>query len=229
MNVLIYCKINRRPHWLRLSALVAGAALAPVAAAQSDTDATAEQLLQCDAITQPAEKLECVNAVIESVKSSRAAGQRPETAAGDATPTDSSSPGETLPAAARDGRAPATPATAPAPQRATSDRAQQGNDVLETIAVPSVVHQAATDRAESARENRPASIPFEATIVSVKTYSDGRFLVRLDNGERWRETQGTKVRTPKAGRTVEVYEGSLGGLRMKIEGVPQTAWVRRLD
>lgn len=68
--------------------------------------------------------------------------------------------------------------------------------------------------------------PFKATVVSVRIYSDGRFSVELDNGDVWRETEGSKVRTPKPGDSVEVRKGAGSGYRMKVDGIPRVAWVR---
>ena len=94
---------------------------------------------------------------------------------------------------------------------------------------PSVADSASLyDRNENWREHA-MPLPHEAEIVEVRMHHDGRFSVRLDTGEVWRETEGSRIRTPKPGQWVEVYKGTTGGYRMKIEGRPKLAWVRRVD
>jgi hypothetical protein len=66
-----------------------------------------------------------------------------------------------------------------------------------------------------------------AIIVRVWTHQDERFSVELDNGQRWRETQGSRVGKPKEGARVIISAGSFGGYRMKIDGITRKAWVRR--
>ena len=66
-----------------------------------------------------------------------------------------------------------------------------------------------------------------ATIVRVWMNHDQRFGVELDNGQKWREVQGTKVGKPKEGALVTISTGGFGGYRMKIDGIARKAWVRR--
>ena len=67
----------------------------------------------------------------------------------------------------------------------------------------------------------------EATIVRSWKNHDERFSVELDNGQIWRETQGTRVGQPKAGKSVKITKGRWGGYRMKVENIKKIAWVRR--
>ncbi len=66
-----------------------------------------------------------------------------------------------------------------------------------------------------------------ATIVRVTPQLDGRWSVTLDNGQVWRETQGSKVGLPDEGAAVELSKGRFGGYRMQIDGLYRTAWVKR--
>ena len=80
----------------------------------------------------------------------------------------------------------------------------------------------------STREKKSSVVDnIEATIVrSWKNY-DERFSVELDNGQIWRETQGTRVGQPKVGKSVKITKGRWGGYRMKVENIKRIAWVRR--
>lgn len=81
---------------------------------------------------------------------------------------------------------------------------------------------------KSTREKESSVVDnIEATIVrSWKNY-DERFSVELDNGQIWRETQGTRVGQPKVGKSVKITTGRWGGYRMKVENIKRIAWVRR--
>lgn len=68
-----------------------------------------------------------------------------------------------------------------------------------------------------------------AAIVRVWQNLDGRFSVELDNGQVWRETEGSRVGMPKAGSTVEVSTAALGSYQMKIDGIARKARVRRTN
>lgn len=81
------------------------------------------------------------------------------------------------------------------------------------------------DEEQVVEDDKPLSI--SATIVRSWRNHDGRFSVELDNGQIWRETQGTRVGFPKEGKSVEVFEGRFGGYRMRIEDIRKIAWVRR--
>lgn len=68
-----------------------------------------------------------------------------------------------------------------------------------------------------------------ATIVRVWQNLDGRFSVELDNGQVWRETEGSRVGMPKAGSAVEISTAALGSYQMKIDGIARKARVRRTN
>ena len=98
---------------------------------------------------------------------------------------------------------------------------------------------------EEEEEEEKLPLEMRATIVRSWRNNDGRFSVELDNGQTWRETQGSRVAgpsdnnlvwggrnasgagLPREGRSVEVFEGRFGGYRMRIEGITQLAHVRR--
>lgn len=84
--------------------------------------------------------------------------------------------------------------------------------------------------AEERRRNLPEIDTLHATIVEAWETIDGRFEVRLDNGQVWRETQRTRTtRFPKAGTPVRITTGSLGSFNMKFGNDNRLAGVRRTE
>jgi hypothetical protein len=70
---------------------------------------------------------------------------------------------------------------------------------------------------------------FTATITKSSKSGLYHFVVELDNGQVWEETDGSRrPGLPKVGQTVRVTEGRLGGYRMKIGSANKLSWVRRL-
>ena len=68
-----------------------------------------------------------------------------------------------------------------------------------------------------------------ATIVRVERSGINHFVVQLDNGQVWEETDGSRrQRLPSEGSAVVIYEGRFGGYRMKIGDDNRIAWVRQL-
>ena len=83
---------------------------------------------------------------------------------------------------------------------------------------------------EDIKEERKKSNVVEyiqATIVRSWRNYDGRFSVELDNGQNWRETQGTRAAISNKGASVIIMTGRLGGYRMRFENINKPAWVRR--
>lgn len=87
----------------------------------------------------------------------------------------------------------------------------------------------AARKAEKERKKREREASVSATITRVVTHQDDRFSVTLDNGQTWRETQGSRVGIPEVGATVELKRGRFGGYRMNIDGIVRTAWVKRTN
>ncbi len=123
-----------------------------------------------------------------------------------------------------------------APRAAQASEPQRHAEPTPTASVPAVsgpVAEAATPQPDSdygltpKKERKAEAESFAATIVRVWMHHDERFSVELDNGQRWRETQGTRVGKPKEGAMVTVSPGSFGSFRMKIDGISRKAWVRR--
>ncbi|MDJ0758596.1 MAG: hypothetical protein QNJ19_04315 [Woeseiaceae bacterium] len=86
---------------------------------------------------------------------------------------------------------------------------------------------AARKQAEKEAREKERNAVVKARIIRVQRHSDGRFSVTLDNGQVWRETQGSRVGIPGEGAMVELTKGRFGGYRMNIDGLYRTAWVKR--
>lgn len=226
------CHTKRSAAKIAATALVLIIGWAASIGAQGNADnAATQRLLVCDAIADPDEKLACFTAVVESLKSA-------PTAPSVDSPAPSASDSDALPAAAQttspvpqEPSSPVPDAPTPAAQTTSAEPLDESPDaregVLEIVEVPSVADSENLYRGAREKEDPYESLPFEATIVGIRVNQDGRFSVVLDNGQIWRETQGPRVGTPKEGQAVEVYKGRAGGYRMKIDGVPRVAWVRR--
>ena len=182
-----------------------------VARAQDDA-ATSNRLLACDALEEPAARLECFNSVVEGLKDPAEPPPAPEVRPAPA-------PVARTPAAAPE-PAPA-PVFEPAPASVPEPQAEPAPRPAPVAATPQ------QDAKPAVKEPRDATGP--ARIDRVWENHDGRFTVRLDNGEVWRETQGTRVGIPDVGATVEISRSLFGSYRMKIDGIPTIAWVRQRD
>lgn len=212
----------------------------------TDDDDTAEKLLACDPIPDPAEKMACFDAVVKSIKDS---DERPV-----ADTVHADSPIDVV-------EAPSTAAvvTTSVPVVAAKDaaRAEAQGDTLdaETAArmstdnsgtiesSPQVTSKspdsdfgledqkamAAKKDEKRAKENEKGKDKqsVHATIVTVTATIDDRFEVLLDNGQAWRETEGSRIRTPKKGSAVVITSGAFGSFMMKIGDDPRRARVRR--
>lgn len=189
-----------------------GGAAAPARAQDGAQNGTTERLLACGVMTDPTEKLACFNAVVESLKQNPAAPSANSPSA--SVPSSVSSP-----AARTTTTAPGAPPPV-APVASTVTPAT----VVDDFGRDSIMAKTAKKKD---KEEKKDVEPIQATIVHSWKIIGGRFAVRLDNGQVWRETEGTKVGFPKEGRTVKISKGRLGGYRMKIEQITRVAWVRR--
>jgi hypothetical protein len=224
-----------------VSATILASVLLVLAATSSeaqDVQATDERLLECDALADSAERLACFNRVVENLRPAappppatdnvpaaepvipeapaEPATLRPET--GSEVP-DVPSPAPTVVGPAVDETMPAAemPGEIPAERMATPPPAPPESRVAEAPQPAKPAKQ---------KQKRPTG---DAVVVDVWEQVDGRFTVRLDNGEVWRETEGTRVGMPDVGASVTVTRGLFGSYRMKIEGIARVAWVRPPD
>lgn len=221
------------------AATVAFTGAAAVRAQDDARNQTDEQLLACDRISDPAEKMACFNAVVDNLKQSPAAS---------AAKSPSESPPSIAPASeAPAAIAPATGATAAAiptepsePEPAAElESSSPGEMPDEPTANSEIVvddfgleDQEAAEAKQKEMEQRAKSETgtVHATIVRSEKSGLNHFVVLLDNGQVWEETDGSRrlVGLPPIGTPVKVYKGRLGGYRMKVGDDNRIAWVRRL-
>jgi hypothetical protein len=162
-----------------------------------------ERLLACEGIVSQEEQLECFNAVVDGLDRSK-------------------------PQAAQPGKPKQQPAVAPAAAavpKSTTVPVEQA-PVAEAV-IPEPDSDYGLKVKKDKKDKNPNEAAVMATIVRVWMNHDQRFSVELDNGQQWRETQGTNVGKPKEGASVAISSGSFGSYRMKIDGITRKAWVRR--
>lgn len=192
---------------------------AGVAGAQSaDDDSTDEQLLQCARIAESAQRIACYDELAKQVEPRPAPSPAPAAAA---TPADTHS----APVAEPEATVRPAGSSSPAPA-ASAAPARTGE--------PHAVAESKADGATASKVDtagppeRPAEI--RATIVESARSGIDHFVVQLDNGQIWEETDGSRrLGLPKKGSSVVIYEGRFGGHRMKIGNDNRIAWVRRLE
>ncbi len=216
--------------------ILAGAAVS-VAAQDENVRTLKDRLLDCNGITDRLEELACYDAIVDSLD---------ESAAEEATETESTVAVQAEPAVSPAAvivpvvvatesvaaTASSTPAISPSETAAASSvpAAVSRSTVEPRPAAETVVAEAANatkDDTESTMTRKaPKFESFEATIVDVWRTADDRFAVKLDNGQTWRETAGSRITIPKKGWTVEVRKANFGGYRMKIENRKRLASVK---
>lgn len=198
--------------------------------ARSEVD---NKLLACAEISETAERMACFDDVVNDLQegaessngadapSTRERSASAKIAAGAATaPAPADTPSPPAPSAGRPASEspdtlPSAPAEAPAPAL--------GDTAVEDFGVENQ-----KSRSEATQRERDA-VEVHATIVRSDKSGDFHFLVELDNGQIWEETDGSRrIGLPKVGMPVRVYKGRFGGYRMKIGDDNRIAWVRRL-
>jgi hypothetical protein len=179
---------------------VAGVTAGPVDRAIAQVDGNVDdRLLACSEIADTAERAACFDDVVRNMRQD---GERANGGAAEA-----------------------------ASMPASADRAD-----TESVAVPPVdtPGDAARDEPAMQIETRAGEVEeefveFTATIVQSNKSGINHFVVELDNGQVWEETDGSRrPRLPRVGEDVRIYEGRFGGFRMKIGEDNRISWVRRL-
>jgi len=204
-----------------------GEVAAPVSAQDSAQNDTADQLLACDGMSDPAERLACINDLVEGLK------QSPVAPADSSPPASASVP--VFPAAAdtiATATVPAAVVTRPAAAVSTSPPTT-GTAVAPTVTSGAVIDDVGRESAEveaapqKNQEEKPDVELIRATVVRSWQNKDYRFVVQLDNGEVWQQTDGYRVNRPKAGESVEISKRRLGGYWIKIDKKGKLIGVRQ--
>ena len=186
------------------------------AGAQSvDDENTDDQLLRCARISESAERIACYDELAKQVEPGQAA-----------PPAASATPAETNNVPVAEPKA-SVPSVAPAAAEAVESTAPASAAKRPAVA-ESKSGNSTEEKADSMGPPEKA-VDIRGTIVQVERSGINHFVVQLDNGQVWEETDGSRrQRLPKAGAPVVIYEGRFGGYRMKIGDDNRVAWVRRL-
>jgi len=197
-----------------------------VAAAQDNAqDETDERIRACGEIEDATERMDCFNAVVEGLNEGSDVAAAPPGDI-DATPAASASEIVAVSGAAATSAAPSTAPSAAAGTAATS-AASAAAEADEFGLEDQKAAEARQIEKEQEAESGPVSV--HATIVNSEKSGLNHFVVALDNGQVWEETDGSRrMGLPRIGTPVEVYKGKMGGYRMKFGGDNRVAWVRRL-
>jgi hypothetical protein len=200
----------------------------PVAALAQDNaqDETDERIRACGEIEDATERMDCFNTVVEGLnEGSDVAAASPTDV--DAAPAASAADIAAVSGAAATTSAPSTAAGASAAASATST-ASPAAEVEDFGLEEQTAAEAKQQEKEQEAKSGPVSI--HSTIVTSEKSGLNHFVVALDNGQIWEETDGSRrIGLPRIGTPVEVYKGKLGGYRMKFGGDNRVAWVRRLQ
>ena len=119
--------------------------------------------------------------------------------------------------------------TAPAPAAEAAPSATTEATTVQPASVPAATAAPAMQIEKEMDDPDEFFGEFTATIIKSSKSGLYHFIVELDNGQVWEETDGSRrPGLPKVGQTVRVTEGRLGGYRMKIGSANKLSWVRRL-
>lgn len=228
--------------WLaRMSTVLLASGFAAETMAQASVqDDTASRLLACDPIEDAAEKMACFDAVVKDIKESahEPSAEAPATpgAPAEAELKAAASAAvltiEEQPVATKKTTEPELPVAAPNAETVDEARgmtAVPGEPATDDFGLEDQQSRAASEnqkRVEKEKKNQDKQ-SVQATIVTVSPTIDGRFEVLLDNGQVWRETEGSRIRTPKEGSNVTITSGAFGSFLMKIGNDRRRARVRR--
>jgi hypothetical protein len=199
----------------------------PVAALAQDNaqDETDERIRACGEIEDATERMDCFNTVVEGLnEGSDVAAASPTDV--DAAPAASAAEIAAVSGAAATTSAPSTAAGASAAASATSTASPAAE--VEDFGLE---EQKAAEgkQEEKEQEAESGSVSIHSIVVTSEKSGLNHFVVGLDNGQVWEETDGSRrMGLPRTGTPVEVYKGKLGGYRMKVGGDNRVAWVRRL-
>lgn len=195
-----------------------------------------ERLLACAAIGDTAERIACFDDVVEGLQQDT---ESSEVADADSTPPPAESLAEVsapVAAGATVTTVPSASAGATATEPSSASPPAASLDVGPAEASPGAAiedvgpeDQIARAEKKEQKEREQETGPLHATIVRSVKSGDYHFVVVLDNGQVWEETDGSRrIALPRVGMSVVVTKGVFGSHRMKIGDDNRVARVRRL-
>ena len=191
--------------------------------AQNGTD---ERLLACDKISDPAEKMQCFDAVVRSLQQADAT---PTTEPSSAQTPVSDTPAVTAPAAVVGVTAVATPAVAPDPKPAAAaspsaaqtptaasepEPAAEPQPATTTPAAASAAEPAAASQSEIPVPS-PADAPVEAAVASATAAEDFGFEIKKDKTAE--QTDAEKAPELKSLHAIVVSSQNVGDERFLVQ------------
>ena len=222
------------------TAVMAIGAFASVYAQDDTQNEIDERLLACADISDTAERTACFDDVVKGLKQGAESSEAVDavtTAAPVPAPAESRSEvSAPVAAGAAATSIPAASAGATATESSNASPPADSKDAGSAEASPdSAVDEfgledqiAQADKEEKKQKESEAG-SVNAMIVRSSKSGDFHFVVELDNGQVWEETDGSRrIGLPRVGMPVEVYKRRFGGYRMKIGDDNRVAWVRRL-
>lgn len=179
----------------------------PLASQAQDSDAR-DELLACDTLKSPEERLKCFNLILEKLKTGQA-NRKPANKAkpsSEPKPEDSSSKAE-------------NPKNSTTPNQPKNIKPETDDTFGFT--------KAQINQKNQNKRTQPQSLT--ATVKRHWRNYAGQYTMVLENGQVWTAASGNYKKLPKKGKiTVEIKKGSMGGFRMKINGGKRAYRVKRL-
>ncbi len=229
---------------LATTAVMASGGLVSVYAQNDTQNEIDERLLACADIGDTADRMACFDEVVQGLKQG---ADSPEVANIDSTaappvPAAVESPSEVsapLAAGAAATSVPAASAGAAATESSNASPPAESKNAgfVETLPNTTVDEFglgdqiARAEKQEKKRKEKENEVDsFRATIVQSEKSGSNFFVVMLDNGQVWEETDGStrRIGLPRVGMPVEISKGLFGSYRMKIGDDNRVARVRRL-
>lgn len=201
--------------------------------AQNETD---ERLLACAAIGDTVERIACFDDVVEGMQQDTKSSEVASTES-PAMPTAVESPSEVLAPVVAGAVATATVvestnASAPEESRVMESAEASSNSAVENFGIEDQTARADKEQKkqeEKEKEKESEIVSVNSTIMRSVKSGEYHFVVVLENGQVWEETDGSRrIGLPRVGMTVEIKKGLFGSYRMKIGDDNRVARVRRL-
>ncbi len=194
-------------------------------AQDSAQDNTDERIRACGSIEDTTERMDCFNAVVEGLNEGSDAPDAPQNDANAAPAAATIEPAADSAAVTPSVASPAGAAATSATAASTTTPATEADEIGPE---DKKAADAGQKEKEQKAESEAASV--HGTIVRSEKSGRNHFVVVLDNGQVWEETDGSRrMGLPKVGMPVKVYKGGFGGgYRMKIGNDNRIASVRRL-
>ncbi len=209
--------------------------------AQNDTqNEIDERLLACAAIGDTAERIACFDDVVEGLHQDTESSE-----VADADSTLPPAPAESLSEVSAAVAAGATAATVPpasagatATEPSTASPPAASMDAGPAEATPGTAvadfgleeQIARAEKKEQKQKEKEKEVgPVHSTIMRSVKSGEYHFVVVLENGQVWEETDGSRrIGLPRVGMPVIITKGVFGSYRMKIGNDNRVARVRRL-